>query len=85
MKKNDYLNRSYDSEIESFRALVCESDADLVKTLIDQVTSGPRENISPIVLSPYSDKTHRTVSFSSLSVSFLVCNILYSAHLAFTT
>ncbi|KAK4787053.1 hypothetical protein SAY86_010886 [Trapa natans] len=60
MERSDYLNRNYDSEIESFRALLCESDVDLVKTMIDQVKGQPKESISPIVLSPYSDKAHRT-------------------------
>lgn len=84
MKKNDYLNRTYDAEIESFRALLCESDVDLVKTMIDQVTGGPKERISPIILSPYSNKAHRTVSFSSFSV-VVVCIISYAVHVVFTT
>ncbi|PKI47166.1 hypothetical protein CRG98_032437 [Punica granatum] len=69
-KKNDYLNKSYDSEVESFRALAGEADADLLKTLIDQVTSGPKENISAIVLSPNSDKTQRTAIHNYFKENF---------------
>lgn len=61
-KVDDQSNRSYDSEIESFRALAGEPDAESLKNLIDQITSGAIESISPIVLSPSSDKVHRTVS-----------------------
>lgn len=57
---SDQLNRSYDAEIESFRSLAGDSDADLLQSLIALITAGAEESPSPIVLSPNSDKIHRT-------------------------
>ncbi|KAF9618566.1 hypothetical protein IFM89_002261 [Coptis chinensis] len=59
-KKSEETKLSYSSEIESFRSLAGDTDAELLKALIDKVTSGGTDDASPIVLSPDSDKTHRT-------------------------
>ncbi|XP_034707286.1 multisubstrate pseudouridine synthase 7 isoform X3 [Vitis riparia] len=61
-KISDQSNKGYASEIELFRSLVGDSDAECLKGLIDQVASGIEDGVSPIVLSPSSDKSHRTVS-----------------------
>ena len=67
MEKNETLsnqsNKGYASEIELFRSLAGDPDAVCLKGLIDQVASGIEDGVSPIVLSPNSDKAHRTVSF----------------------
>ncbi|XP_056166042.1 multisubstrate pseudouridine synthase 7 isoform X2 [Syzygium oleosum] len=57
---SDHLNKSYDAEIESFRTLAGEPDADLLQGFIARITSGAEESLSPTVLSPNSDKIHRT-------------------------
>ncbi|KAH9688053.1 TRUD domain-containing protein [Citrus sinensis] len=74
-KASDQLNRSYASEIESFRSLAGDSDAQCLETLINQVTSGKNEDsIPPIVLSANSDKSHRTAihNFFKDNFKFLV-------------
>ncbi len=55
--------KSYASEIESFRSLAGDSDAKCLEDFINQINSGVQDDISPIVLSPDSDKSHRMVSF----------------------
>ncbi|KAL4377583.1 hypothetical protein GQ457_02G034650 [Hibiscus cannabinus] len=73
-KTSDQLNKSYASEIEKFRSLACETDVDSLEALINQITSGSEEDISPIVLSPDSDKSHRTAmhNFFKENLRFLV-------------
>lgn len=74
-KASDQLNRSYASEIESFRSLAGDSDAQCLETLINQVTSGKNEDsIPPIVLSANSDKSHRTVSLHAWS--HFICGVV---------
>ena len=58
----DQPNKNYDAEIGSFRALAGDFNADMLKALLDQTVSGGGVEIEPIVLSPSSDKSHRTVS-----------------------
>lgn len=62
VKVSDEPNKNYDAEVQTFRALAGDSDADMLKNFIDEVGSGIDVNIEPIVLSPSSDKSHRTVS-----------------------
>lgn len=62
VKVSDEPNKNYDAEVQTFRALAGDYDADMLKNFIDQVGSGIDVNIEPIVLSPSSDKSHRTVS-----------------------
>ncbi|XP_039067891.1 LOW QUALITY PROTEIN: multisubstrate pseudouridine synthase 7-like [Hibiscus syriacus] len=73
-KTSDQLNKSYASEIEKFRSLACETDVDQLEALINQITSGSEKDISPIVLSPDSDKAHRTAmhNFFKENLRFLV-------------
>lgn len=59
---SDQLNKSYATEIESFRSLAGNSDADKLKGLIDKLNSGVDVSDESVVLSPSSDKLHRTVS-----------------------
>lgn len=76
---SDQLNKSYDAEIESFRTLAGDSDADLLQSFIAQITSGAEESPSPIVLSPNSDKIHRTVCclhFGGFFICFVLINYL---------
>ncbi|CAH9125170.1 unnamed protein product [Cuscuta epithymum] len=53
-------DKSYASEIESFRSLAGESDADMLKDFIDKICSGVNVSDEYILLSPSSDKSHRT-------------------------
>ncbi|KAH1083475.1 hypothetical protein J1N35_023236 [Gossypium stocksii] len=73
-KISDQLNKNYASEIENFRSLACEIDVDRLEAFINQITSGREEDISPIVLSPDSDKSHRTAmhNFFKENLRFLV-------------
>lgn len=62
-KVSDQVNKNYDAEVESFRVLAGESDAESLKSLIGQIaSSGGEDSVSPIILSASSDKSHRTVS-----------------------
>ncbi|KAK2992406.1 hypothetical protein RJ640_027854 [Escallonia rubra] len=74
VKKSDQLNKSYDAEIESFRALAGDSDADSLQALIDHFSSPAKESVPPIILRPSSDKSHRTAmhNFFKENFKFLV-------------
>ncbi|XP_074328781.1 multisubstrate pseudouridine synthase 7-like [Apium graveolens] len=74
VKMTDEPNKSYDAEIESFRALAGDADADSLKAFIDQINSGAEEAVAHITLSPSSDKSHRTAmhNFFKENVKFLV-------------
>lgn len=54
-------DKSYTEEIESFRSLAGDADADRLKELIEKISTGAEHDGSPLVLSPSSDKVHRTV------------------------
>ncbi|KAK0599386.1 hypothetical protein LWI29_004806 [Acer saccharum] len=74
-KVSDQTNKSHDVEIESFRSLAGDTDAERLEALIGQITSGNSEDsISPIVLSANSDKSHRTAihNFFKENLKFLV-------------
>ncbi|XVE62830.1 hypothetical protein DITRI_Ditri06bG0151600 [Diplodiscus trichospermus] len=73
-KISDQLNRTYASEIEKFRSLAGDTDGDSLEGFINQITAGSEEDISPIVLSPDSDKSHRTAvhNFFKENLRFLV-------------
>ncbi|XWS58324.1 hypothetical protein CRYUN_Cryun08bG0024100 [Craigia yunnanensis] len=73
-KISDQLNKSYASEIEKFRSLAGDTDVDSLEAFINQITSGSEEDISPIVLSPDSDKSHRTAmhNYFKENLRFLV-------------
>lgn len=60
-KTSDNVPQSYASAIESFRSISSVTDAERLETLINQVTLGTDDEISPIVLDPSSDKSKRTV------------------------
>ncbi|CAH9068132.1 unnamed protein product [Cuscuta europaea] len=53
-------DKSYASEIESFRSLAGDSDADMLKDFIHKICSGVNVSDEYILLSPSSDKSHRT-------------------------
>ncbi|KAL4035777.1 hypothetical protein IC575_004484 [Cucumis melo] len=53
-------SQSYVSEIELFRSLAGDSDAEILETFLKQINSGANDDISPIVFSPDTSKTHRT-------------------------
>ncbi|XP_009771202.1 multisubstrate pseudouridine synthase 7 [Nicotiana sylvestris] len=71
---SDQLNKSYATEIESFRSLAGNSDADKLKGLIDKLNSGVDVSDESVVLSPSSDKLHRTAihNFFKERLKFLV-------------
>ncbi|PSS26725.1 Multisubstrate pseudouridine synthase [Actinidia chinensis var. chinensis] len=60
IKISDQLNNNYDTEIESFKSLAGDSDADVLEAFIQQISSGVKDSLSPVILSPSSDKSHRT-------------------------
>ncbi|CAI9259223.1 unnamed protein product [Lactuca saligna] len=73
-KTTNQPNGNHFSEIESFRALVGDSDANSLKEFIDKINSNDEDGVivtnTSIVLSPSSDKVHRTVGISLINVSF---------------
>ncbi|KAG5405404.1 hypothetical protein IGI04_011523 [Brassica rapa subsp. trilocularis] len=73
-KSSDDVPQSYASAIESFRSLCSASDAERMETLVNQVTSGADDEISPVVLDPSSDKSKRTAihNFVKEKFKFLV-------------
>ncbi|XP_047949456.1 multisubstrate pseudouridine synthase 7-like [Salvia hispanica] len=70
----DLQEKDYTNEIESFRVLAGDSDVEKLKKLIDQVVSGVINDDESIVLSPSSDKSHRTAvhNFFKERMKFLV-------------
>ncbi|CAK7340929.1 unnamed protein product [Dovyalis caffra] len=68
--------KSYEAEIELFRSLAGDSDAEKLKSFISLVNSGngSEESVSHIVLFPDSDKAHRTAvhNFFKQNFKFLV-------------
>ncbi|KAM7508502.1 hypothetical protein LguiA_018955 [Lonicera macranthoides] len=74
VKISDQQNKSYTSEIESFRALAGDYNAESLKALIDEINSAGENNGTPIILSPSSDKSHRTAihNFFKENLKFLV-------------
>ncbi|XP_060218149.1 LOW QUALITY PROTEIN: multisubstrate pseudouridine synthase 7 [Lycium barbarum] len=75
---SDQPNTSYVTEIESFRSLAGNSDADKLKALIDKHNSGVDVIDESIVLSPSSDKSHRTAihNFFKERLKFLVTDTI---------
>ncbi|PNY05200.1 multisubstrate pseudouridine synthase 7-like protein, partial [Trifolium pratense] len=51
---------SYVSQIESFKSLAGDSDASRLEEFINQINAGGKDSVPPIILSPDSDKSHRT-------------------------
>ncbi|KAF3679533.1 Pseudouridine synthase family protein isoform 3 [Capsicum annuum] len=75
---SDQLNRSSVTEIESFRSLAGNSDADKLKVFIDELNSGVDVSDESIVLSPSADKSHRTAihNFFKEKLKFLVTDTI---------
>ncbi|PHU09981.1 hypothetical protein BC332_21841 [Capsicum chinense] len=75
---SDQLNRSSATEIESFRSLAGNSDADKLKVFIDELNSGVDVSDESIVLSPSADKSHRTAihNFFKEKLKFLVTDTI---------
>ncbi|PON87117.1 Pseudouridine synthase [Trema orientale] len=76
---NEVGSKSYTSEIESFRCLAGDCDAERFEAFINQINSGAgEESITPIVLSPDSDKSHRTAmhNFFKKNFKFLVTDTI---------
>lgn len=69
---------SYASQIEAFKSLAGDSDASCLEEFINQINAGGEESLSPIILSPDSDKSHRTVSTSLVSFS---CYVRFGRHM----
>ncbi|KAK7337896.1 hypothetical protein VNO77_18486 [Canavalia gladiata] len=65
---------SYASQIESFKSLAGDPDAVLLEEFIDKINAGGEDGVSPIVLSPDSDKSHRKAmhNFFKENFKFLV-------------
>lgn len=73
-EKPPSTDKSYFSEIESFRSLCGEKDADLLRGILEKIASGVENDVPPIVLSPDSDKSHRAEvhNFFKKNFKFLV-------------
>ncbi|XXG68023.1 hypothetical protein AAC387_Pa06g1223 [Persea americana] len=71
-------NKSYADEIESFRSIAGDADAESLKGFLDRIASSTESDISPIVLSPDPDKSHRTAmhTFFKAKFKFLVTDTL---------
>ncbi|XP_041017336.1 multisubstrate pseudouridine synthase 7 isoform X2 [Juglans microcarpa x Juglans regia] len=71
-------NKSYASEVDTFRSLAGDSDAKRLEALISQINTGVEESVSPIILSPDSDKSHRTAmhNFFKQNFKFLVTDVV---------
>lgn len=74
-------SQSYASEIELFRSLAGDSDAEILEIFLKQINSGVNDDILPIVFSPDTDKTHRTVSSKTLFVNVFAHLFLRIVHL----
>ncbi|KAA8536976.1 hypothetical protein F0562_029454 [Nyssa sinensis] len=74
----DQLNKSYDTELESFRSLAGDCDAVQLKAFLDQISSGVKDGVSPIVLLPNSNKSHRKAmhNFFKENFKFLVTDTI---------
>lgn len=59
--------KDYTLEIESFRSLCGEVDADALKAFLGKVLAS-ESDASPIVLSPDPDKSHRAVGFDNFHI-----------------
>ncbi|KAL2478601.1 Pseudouridine synthase family protein [Forsythia ovata] len=72
------LNNNYATEIESFRALAGDSDAEKLKSFVNQIVSHVNVDDTSIVLSPSSDKAHRTEihNFFKQTLNFLVTDTI---------
>ncbi|CAI9262578.1 unnamed protein product [Lactuca saligna] len=77
-KTTNQPNGNHFSEIESFRAIVGDSDANSLKEFIHKINSNDEDGVivtnTSIVLSPSSDKVHRTAihNFFKEKLKFLV-------------
>ncbi|KAG6647237.1 hypothetical protein CIPAW_07G064800 [Carya illinoinensis] len=71
-------NKSYASEVDAFRSLAGDSDAKRLEALISQINTGVEDSVSPIILSPDSDKSHRTAihNFFKQNFKFLVTDVV---------
>ena len=65
----DQLKGDQAAEIELFRDLVGDSDANSLKEFIHKINSDVEDGATSIVLSPSSDKVHRTVEIPFLNHS----------------
>ncbi|KZV54416.1 pseudouridylate synthase 7 [Dorcoceras hygrometricum] len=77
-KTCDLLAKDYALEIEKFRVLAGDIDAEKLKAFIDQVSSNVGASNESIVLSPSSDKSHRTAvhNFFKEKLKFLVSDTI---------
>ncbi|KAL9225491.1 hypothetical protein vseg_001408 [Gypsophila vaccaria] len=74
----ELLDKSYTSEIEAFKTLAGDADADRLKEYIEKVNSGGVGDVDPLILSPSSDKAHRTAvhTFFKEKLKFLVTDAI---------
>ncbi|KAK9735300.1 hypothetical protein RND81_04G197000 [Saponaria officinalis] len=72
------VDKCYTSEIEAFKSLVGDGDADRLKEYIEKVNSDAVGDVDPLILSPSSDKLHRTAvhNFFKEKLKFLVTDAI---------
>ncbi|XP_028770719.1 multisubstrate pseudouridine synthase 7 [Neltuma alba] len=71
-------NISYASLIESFKSLAGDADVERLEEFLNELSSSCGDSVSPIVLSPDSDKSHRTAmhNFFRENFKFLVTDTI---------
>lgn len=74
----DLSSLNVEKHLEAFKALSGNADTDLLRSLLTKYFEGNKDECSPIVLSPDSDKSHRTEvhSFVKSRLSFLVTDTI---------
>ncbi|XP_020582428.1 multisubstrate pseudouridine synthase 7 isoform X2 [Phalaenopsis equestris] len=63
-------HKSYIDEIELFRTLAGEANAELLKEFLQKAAATVNEELPPIVLAPDSDKSHRTEVHNFIKKNF---------------
>ncbi|PKA64964.1 tRNA pseudouridine13 synthase [Apostasia shenzhenica] len=71
---SDLSKQSFANEIEQFRSLTGDSDADLLKEFLQKISASADDDLQPIILAPDIDKAHRAEVhyFFKTSFKFLV-------------
>lgn len=74
-EKQSSGDKSYIDEVELFRALSGEKDAEMLKGLLEKIATGVESDIDPIILSPDANKSHRAVSLPMHTLFFVPLQI----------
>lgn len=74
----DQPDKNYDTELEFFRTIAGDKDAETLKTFLDQISTDPEVCDESVILSPSSDKAHRTAihNFFKERLKYLVTDTI---------